>query len=592
MNTPSNRDSRSEAPMLAPICDLAPNSFILSAETVEAYLECRIESKAEPSKPNAFILGLAYTASWGAGPDLSPSQLENIPVGIQEHAIAPGSVIIRAESHPASPFPSDSFQCFNNSVAENVGKGATMHSIAKAVNEQVEESEAVQTAKKIHKQSAKAIAFDAQKARVSRRLLLAMRSKQLTVVCPTTGIVSLLDVPAIPYPANNPQLAKALVWSSPFADLANCRGIAQQGISYLRKLDTQVLAGVLIVLADAYSLFIFQPFDSGAQKNAILRTAGKDYLIDAIIMIENQIHSGNCRFLPTLSLRFDSNLEQFGLEVRMQAYLKQLADAIAKPDKEAWDEKKILPMYPIRPTYTKDIKSGQQKVSFLARQEQARAKKEFAEDKKAGKIAISQLCKQATVTDKLKSLLNSLMSDEGMLLIPSIFIDKVIEKLEFSYLDNANAKQLVAILKKDRRALKLDLSELEASIEEALESEEDEPAPGQEAAIEEDEAEGPALALSSTDSNESSNIEELEDFIQANPSEASEATMCFIERKAEEQGTGELVAPEGLTAWEKILWKKKMLAAGAKKTAIQNTSIPSTAVYVPGEKKAKLGDKE
>lgn len=463
--------------------------------------------------PSAFITGLSYTANWNNG------------------ATTPGKTHIIGSAQ-------------DTNIQEDTNASF------------VEISEAYNIAEKHLSKSARECAFAQQKHNVSRRLLLAERSKKLTVTCPVTGIVSLLEIPQIPFPASNKELQKALIWSSPFASNDNCRGIAQQGISYLRRLDTQVLAGVLIVLSSQYELFHFQPFDSGAQRNAILRTAGKDYIIDAIIMIESLIHSANYKFLPKLSLIFDSELEEKGLAGRMKSYLNILAAALAKPDKEAYDDKKIMSLYPIRPVYIKDAETGKKKISFLAKQEQARAKREFAKDKKAGKIAISQLCKQASVPDKFKNLLLNLMTDDSIMATEKVMLSMVAYKLEEKYSTNADAKQLIAILLKDRKILTMELEEIEEFVEQFAE-----------------------------DEAEEGKIEEfLEEFIEKD----TKSSVCEINTQKEDEK--EFKAPEGLTSWEKLLWRKKHANTSKKVVAVQTTNIPSVTTYTPSPKKIKLGD--
>lgn len=455
------------------------------------------------SVPAKFWPNYSYTSEQGAGASLSDNDLDNVNVGVQDTAKAEQAPVIATHT-----------------------------------------AEAVITAKKTQKQGqAQRVAYDAQAKRVSRRLLLAERAKLLTVSCPVTGVVSLLQIPAIH--------SHSLIWDSPLSDLANCRGLAQQGIEYLHRLDTQTLAGILIVLSDSYSLFKFQPYDSGVQKNAILRTAGKDYIIDAIIMIESLIHSHNASYLPKLSLIFDSNLEQFGLGVRMKAYLTILADAIAKPDKDVYDDNKA-PKKIGRPVYIKDVEAKERKVSFLARQEIARAEKTFKDDKKAGKIAIAELVKANVISTKLKGLLLQLMTDEALLTVPGEMIGLICTKLKD--FDQPQAAIIAEILRKDRGILMMDVSEVEEIVNTG---EQDDPKPGQEAAIEDTEQE-----------------------------EVSEETSGEDEQ-SEVSASISPTAPEGLSNIEAILWRKKMVAHVVKNVVISN--IPSVAIYKPGVDKINLG---
>lgn len=513
--------------------NLPDNGFVLPAEIADEHIpfssfNSSIASqeigitKHEISVPAKYWPGVAYTSSVGEAPELTEEQLESVKTGVQDHAIAPSK-------------------------------------------EAIEATEAYQIAIKVQKQSAHKVAFEAQKKRVSRRLLLVERAKKLTVVCPTTGIVSLIEIPAIP--------AKALVYSHPLAELDNCRGIAQQGFDYLNRLDTQVLAGVLIVLADCYELFRFQPFDTGAQKNALLRTASKQHLIEAIILIENLIHSNNAKYLPKLSLILDSNVEDFGLHIRMQNYLKLLAEAIAEPDKEAYDPNFIKKVG--KPVYIRDEEKKERKISFLARQEISRAKKQYAEDRKAGKAAIAELCKVAKVTDKLRALLLQLMAEDALLSIPSIWVDKICERLTQYNLPVAD--KLLEILKRDRKALLLDVSELEETIQakQAEEEEQDDPKPGQEEAVE-DFSNG--VDLSKTEMADEVPLED-----HTGIDSESMGSDLPIQVEAEE----ELMPPPGLNKIQEILWRKKIKEA--KGRTFTQTAIPSVATYTPSATKETLG---
>lgn len=295
---------------------------------------------------------------------------------------------------------------------------------------------------------AKSQVINQSKNRVSRRLLLAKRSTLLTCVCADTGIVSLLEVPAIP--------GFALTYSHPLANYSNARGIAQKGIEYLNQLETQVLAGILVCLAEKYSLFQFQPTYTGAQKNAILRTAGKDVIINAIILIEKYIHSGNCQFLPRLSLAFDSLTEfQAGASTRLSQYLKTLVDTIIKPDYEPIDQKvtKIS-----KPLFIKDTEAEQRTISFLARSEIAAAKKEYAADKRRVKKILSALEKAGTVSLKMKQFIAGLFSDDAILSMDLASKATIANHPKIQSIPELSP--IVSILSKDRSRLTMDVAEI------------------------------------------------------------------------------------------------------------------------------------
>lgn len=389
---------------------------------------------------------------------------------------------------------------------------------------------------------AKQVAWDAQKRRVSRRLLLAIRAQKLTVCCPISGIVSLLEVPAIP--------DFAAEYEHPLSSLENARALAQRGIDYLRKLDSQTLAGILIVLAANYDLFRFQESDSGAQKNAILRTAGKDTLIDAIIIIEDQIHSRNVRYLPRLSLTFDTvtNTADNGIDIRLHNYLTLLTEALRKPDTSVYDEN-AAPKKIGKPLYIRDVQKQERHISYLARQEIASAKRELANDAKAAKTLASNLVANGYSKPGMKPFITQLMADNGMGLVEAdvSLIDMLVNQKLVPIVqehDSEDAKKLIAILRKDRSILKKETSE-----EEFL----DDPTPGNESAIVPTEIE---------------QQEEQEELVEEEQELHKEAL--------------DPQPPEGLSFVEKILWKKKLEAAKKSNGHVHVApEVPSIHKYIP-----------
>lgn len=395
-------------------------------------------------------------------------------------------------------------------------------------------------------------AWNAQIRRVSRRLLLSVRAEKLTCVCADTGIVSLLEIPAIP--------GFAAEYTHPLSSLGNARGIAQRGMDYLRKLESQTLAGILIVLASSYDLFRFQPSDSGAQKNAILRTAGKDLLIDAIILIEDNIHSRNAQFLPRLSLVADVVAEAGSFDKRLYNYLQLLSEAITKPDTERYDEN-APPKKIGRPVYIKEVEEKERKLSYLARQEFAAAKKQLEADAKTAKTLASNLVSLELAKAVLKTIIRDVFANKGMALLSTdkeAVDTKLIPKLLL--IEHSDARELIILLRKDRSILKKEITE------------EDDPVPGNEPSIL-DEI-GEVDTPSSTDSN--------------SDTDSSDSIDSTDEEKEEEK---EPQPPEGLSFIEKILWKKKYAASKAPRLVKPyiGAIVESTHVYIPTEEKKKLG---
>ena len=403
----------------------------------------------------------------------------------------------------------------------------------------------VETISKYVHGKAKTIAIAAQKARVSRRLIMAKRAQNLTCVCQDTGIVSILEIPAIP--------GFAAEYLHPLSILSNARGIAQRGVEYLVKLDTQVLAGILLTLAGDYDLFRFKPFDTGAHKNALLRSAGKEVLIDAIIIIENLVHSRNRQFLPGMSFVDDANDGQyFSTQSKISNYIKDLAKAIASPDHTVYDAN-AKPVKAMRPVYVKDVEKAERKISYLARQELSRAKKELDADKKDAKNLIGELYKVGKIDIKGKKVLTDLFAD--MTLVTLEPETRALICMKLAVKEHAAAESLIAIVKKDRKILTMDITEIQNELE----------------IKEEAEVEAQILANTAV----ASIAEGIEE------SEEVEAEEEVEEQKEEKQ---ELQPPAGLSPLQQLLWKKKHKEVHA----VQN-KLPSVATYIPSETKEKLG---
>lgn len=386
---------------------------------------------------------------------------------------------------------------------------------------------------------AKAIAVKAAKDRVSRRLLLAKRAEQLTITCDKTGIVSLLDIPAIP--------GFALSYEHPLARLPNARGIAQQGTGYLQQLDTQVLAGISIVLAEPYELFSFPPASSGAAKNAILRAAGKEALIDLVSVVENYINSKSITYAPKLS--FLPGVANTGAEdridLRIHSYLSILLDSLRKPDLVPYDPD-VPPVKTIRPVYTKEVESRAKKQRIQAKKALASSKKSLAEDRKSGKALANTLFTDGKISMKMKGFLHSLFAEDALLTVSSELVEMLISQKLAPLLEETNDarfKKLIEILKAPRKGL--DLLDL------GPDSDEDDSEEDEEDFSEEDEDE----ELEQSDCDSPNPVDSI-DSNKEDPCEAREAM-------AASEASEEPEPPVGLSPIAKILWLKKWRSAQA-----------------------------
>lgn len=163
-------------------------------------------------------------------------------------------------------------------------------------------------------------ALASQEYRLSRTVKVAKKTIETVVVCEQTGVNIGIDIPRIP--------GFFLVYTSPLAEYSNCRLLASRGYEYLHNLDTQVLAGIAMVLAENYNLFVFPASMNGIQKNAILRSCGKTELINCILCIERNIHSHNFESIPQISFNPSEDIKQGEMETRMCNWLKLVVQAL------------------------------------------------------------------------------------------------------------------------------------------------------------------------------------------------------------------------------------------------------------------------
>lgn len=268
---------------------------------------------------------------------------------------------------------------------------------------------------RISKRPASLVQYNSTKQKFSKRINLANSNAHVAAVCDYTGAVVAITFPAIP--------GKVFSYCSPLADLRNCRGLAQEGKDYLRKLDTQTLAAILITLADDYSLFRYQPSDSGAQKNAILRTVSKDILIDGILFIEEFINSNNCLWIPKLSLILTAEVQQGGIQIRMSEWLKVSIEAVYKPDEETYEEAVSKGSKESKQYAYKPVTNAATKRAAIALQ------KDFRQWKRESKDIIISLAASSTITAKIKGFLLTLVADQNLLLADVNMISLICERL-------------------------------------------------------------------------------------------------------------------------------------------------------------------
>lgn len=386
--------------------------------------------------------------------------------------------------------------------------------------------EQVKNSKKVREAAAVSSNPEKVHKKVSRNLLLAARNEQCTVVCPETGIVSILMIPAI--------RGKVFEHGSPLSSIANARGVVQEGYAYLDSLDTQIVAGLLLTLASDYDLFRYIPSATGAENNAILRTASKEKLIQACLLIESYVNSCNFHFLPKLSLIYDEVLKEAGVEARFTEWMRLVNEALEEPDTIPYDENALLdkPMRGIRELkqeYSK-LNKEQKRVSSL-KDRNFKIRAQFRKDMKEAKQLAKQL--KDTASTKLVLFLSSLFNEETYLTVAKSLLDKVAEKL--SDIETVTAARIIQILATDYDALRK-----ENSIDDL-----DDPL-----MVPADHKEVEVYVRDDLDLNEEDSADSQDASMVAEETLIMETIMIeAVQQKP--------VMPEGLSFVEKMLWKKR-----------------------------------
>lgn len=157
--------------------------------------------------------------------------------------------------------------------------------------------------------------------RVSTKIKAPVNHETVPCVCKITGITVEMILPKIP--------GHVLEYTNPLSSYGNVKGIIEQGIEYLTKLDAQILAGIWLTAYRHYDL-VAKPNERGPEAvaiNAMLRTAGKEILVDGLHLM-GHINSFNKDRLPKFSLDYNAHREFNSVGPALQEYNKAIRNVI------------------------------------------------------------------------------------------------------------------------------------------------------------------------------------------------------------------------------------------------------------------------
>lgn len=163
---------------------------------------------------------------------------------------------------------------------------------------------------------------NAKTLKVSNKLAITKSNESMQCVCNVTGIIINVEIPAIPN--------KVLEYLSPFSIFANAKGIIYTGEPYLQQLETQILAGLWITAYRHYDLLSIDKKSNGVILNAMLRTAGKQVLIDSLLFVEH-LSMDKANKCPKLSLDYTAHKESSSIAAVIQEYTKVIRDTLYSP---------------------------------------------------------------------------------------------------------------------------------------------------------------------------------------------------------------------------------------------------------------------
>lgn len=289
--------------------------------------------------------------------------------------------------------------------------------------------------------NAKNAAIKAQAYRVSKRISVAEKFNTVTLVCKQTGIAARLDIPRIP--------GFYMEYENPLASLENCRELVRRGYGYLSQLDTSILSGILLILADDYNLFSFGPFESGASKNAIIRSCGKDEILKAILFIESRIHSENYSIVPRLSFQKDMDTKQGEMEARLNNWMRIVLKAIEEPAL-VFQAPAVVPLR----TRISEEKKRTAEVQKQARKAVLSSKKSIAE----ARDSVKSLYKDNLIPIKMRNLLLAILEPTLFGTLDSATRSKIALKLS-TLPTESRITALIKLFERDAEAIALEQDE-------------------------------------------------------------------------------------------------------------------------------------
>jgi hypothetical protein len=259
--------------------------------------------------------------------------------------------------------------------------------------------------------------------KVSSKISTTGKTDILNSVCSNTGIVMGLVVPSIP--------GVVLEYTSPLSYFSNVSGLIKQGEKYLSQLETQILAGLWITTYKHYDLIDIAKQNS-SMLNAMIRTAGKQILIDSLLL-SSFLDVRKANRCPKFSLSYETHKEHstsFGPALR--EYTKIINDILfpeyaIQPVKEY----ETVPVYAISNTSNSKKRRplGPSDIEREIESDIAANKRDIAANKREAKELLSIVADNMMIPVPFISLLKTAFTGKNLVSMTDDLRNKMAAKL-------------------------------------------------------------------------------------------------------------------------------------------------------------------
>lgn len=264
---------------------------------------------------------------------------------------------------------------------------------------------------------------------------MVQRVNYFQAVCSYTGIVMEVAIPQVN--------GLVLEYVNPLSYWDNVRGIIEQGEKYLERLEVQILAGLWITAYRHFELIDkISAKNNSSLLNAMIRTAGKNVLIDSLLMA-GHLTERYARRCARFDVSYEAHKESPNMSAAIQEYTRAIRDSVYPPEALVLskEEREIEAKYNgFVAIETRSSKKANHKIITVAEQSEER----FKVCRREGKELLKAMAEEMIIPTAFISILKTVFTDRNLTSMASSLRDKMITKLE-SY-QNANCQKMAKVL--------------------------------------------------------------------------------------------------------------------------------------------------